>query len=102
SAAGKKMRCPGCDTIIKIPRPRRKLENDDFGGDLDSFEDLDLQSFPDEALPARQSSKKSSSRKKKKSSSAQDANPVAPQLAWQIIGGIMLCEFLVVILRSVT
>lgn len=84
TAAGKKIHCPGCDTVLRIPRPRPKSKDDEF------------QDLP--APPPRRTATKA--RKKKKSRSSSNGDPVTPQLAWQVIGGIMGVELLFIIIGA--
>ncbi|TWT59322.1 hypothetical protein [Rubinisphaera italica] len=96
SAAGKKIQCPGCDTILKVPRPRRrKNEEDEFADALNSIDShKDYAPISDELPPARRSRGKSSSKK-----SRDYGAPVSSQLASLVIGGFMLFELVIYVIR---
>lgn len=101
SAAGKKIQCPGCDTILKVPRPRRrKNEEDEFADALNSIDNHeDYAPISDEFPPARRSRGKSSSKKKRSKKSRDFGAPVSSQLASLVIGGVMLFELVIYVIR---
>lgn len=97
TAAGKKIHCPGCDTVLRIPRPRPKSKDDEFEDALDSLDDDEFQDLPAPPPPRRTATK---ARKKKKSRSSSNGDPVTPQLAWRVIGGIMGVKLLFIIIGA--
>jgi hypothetical protein len=81
-SAGKKVRCPACQTILKIPVPESPEEDGEFP-DLEDEEDL--------APPTRSRSTKSKSKDRKlKSSDSRGAGT-----KWWIIGAVLFCVGLV-------
>lgn len=98
SAAGKKIRCPGCQTVVKVPESRDR-DDEDFLDDLDSLDEFPSDE-PEYAPPARRrTSSQKKSRKKKRKAFSDYGNPVTSELAFRVIGGAFLLEFMVYVFR---
>ncbi len=97
-AAGKKVRCPGCESVLIVPR-RTRDENKEFADTLGSIGDQsDYGSSPDNPLPAkRRTARKKKKKKRKRSTLSGEA--VSTEFAMQVIGGVMLFELVLIAIR---
>lgn len=98
-AGGKKIRCPKCEAILKVPMPAAD-DDDDFLNALGGAEQDDpFASADDDWGSYDEKPKPKKKKKKKRPQSHSSESVVTPQLATSIIGGLFAIEVVVIIVR---
>ncbi len=97
-AAGKKVRCPGCESVLIVPR-RARDEDQEFADTLGSIGNQnDYESISDNPLPVkRRPTRKKKKKKRRRSSLSGEA--VSTEFAMQVIGAVMLFELALIAIR---